>query len=399
MPIRDNRYIPEEDRDFFILLRAGLWQKAEEPLSDSPDWEYIYTIACEQTVQGIVADGITILKAAYGQGRFDTPFPTGEHWQETYDKFLSAVAQIVRRNWLVDQEQTKICDILNRSGIRYCIIKGQVVARCYPKPMLRCSGDIDILFDKDMRLAVDVLTPLATNVNGHLNDVDSHYDMYFRGVPPDPQAVEVELHEVARSYFADKLDQVTEAERELMFTGSNFTHYQHNGIMIQTPSLTYHTLFLLSHILRHVMNTGIGLRQFCDWAVFLSRNREELNREIITYMIYHAGFQRQWNIFRTFISDFLGLSPELDPNLKQRDIRSSNHILWEQCKEMGNFGHNRTEKEYNSDCFVSRNWYYAMSANALFMRTFRIAPRNAIQRLINFYTTQARAIIRRTSNF
>ena len=155
MSVTGNKYIPVVDRDFFILLHAGLWQRVADELSPSPDWAYIYRLACQQTVQGIVADGISLYQS---QHRCNIP-------QDLEDKFLSAVAQIVRRNYTIDQKQQEINKMLSDSRISYFVVKGQMIGKLYPRPMLRCSGDIDYLMPlSDIRTAQDILTPLASKI-------------------------------------------------------------------------------------------------------------------------------------------------------------------------------------------------------------------------------------------
>ena len=65
-------------------------------MSDSPDWSYIYTLACEQTIQGIIADGIGLYKSVYPNHNLDA---------KIYNNFLNQSAQIVRQNYKLNQVQ------------------------------------------------------------------------------------------------------------------------------------------------------------------------------------------------------------------------------------------------------------------------------------------------------
>ncbi|MBR1467664.1 MAG: nucleotidyltransferase family protein [Bacteroidaceae bacterium] len=397
MPVRDNRYIPEEDRDFFILLWAGLWQKAEEPLSDAPDWEYIYTIACEQTVQGIVADGITILKAAYGQGRFDTPFPTGEHWQETYDKFLSAVAQIVRRNHTVNRMQAYFCSILNQNDIHYAIIKGQIVGQNYPKPMLRCSGDIDILVrEEDYKQAKDIALRLATAVL--LDNSPKNIDFRIDNIV-------LEIHGVALSYFAAQMDKCIEQERILMHTNCDYGHTDCYGIDVATANIHYHSLFLLYHIIRHITHTGLGLRQICDFAVFINRNASSINITWLKDFLIKSGALHHWNFFLKFSMDFLGMpaNPSLHISIDSLTIRIWAYIkyrcqnpvsptaaqIWKQCRLTGNMGHKTSinENNFNHRNKIERNLRHFQYVHSYVWNNFRLYPRQSLKTLSGFYVS------------
>jgi len=330
MPVRDNRYIPEEDRDFFILLRAGLWQKAEEPLSDAPDWEYIYTIACEQTVQGIVADGITILKAAYGQGRFDTSFPTGEHWQETYDKFLSAVAQIVRRNHQINKKQSELNSIFDEQSIRYYVVKGQEAARNYPKPMLRCSGDIDYLMPLDhLRLAQNLLTPLATNIEP--------YEEYLQHQGFMLGDIEVELHGALHPRLGKRIDRVLDRLQEELFNGT--VSYD-----------TFNAVYVLLHCLQHYHWSGLGLRQILDWTMLLSTSKD-IDSARVQKAISEMHINKEWSNFLCFCVKWLGMKTSLP---RQNNSESIPSQIWQHAKSGGNMGHHKEKKERIPNTFVRK---------------------------------------------
>ena len=366
MLVRDNRYIPEEDRDFFILLRAGLWQKAEEPLSDSPDWEYIYTIACEQTVQGIVADGITIVKAAYGQGQFDTPFPTGEHWQETYDKFLSAVAQIVRRNHQINQKQAEINSLFDEQSIRYYVVKGQEAAKNYPKPMLRCSGDIDYLMPLDhLRLAQNLLTPLATSIEP--------YEEYLQHQGFMLGDIEVELHGALHPRLGKRIDKVLDRLQEELFNGT--VSYD-----------TFNTVYVLLHCLQHFHWSGLGLRQITDWTMLLSTSKD-IDHARVQKAISDMRIKQEWSNFLCFCVKWLGMKTSLPGQNNSESIPAQ---IWQHAKSGGNMGHHKEKKERIPNTFVrvSSEWCRIIKT---YFRNRSLSPvisRNLVSVQFNEYRKQ-----------
>ena len=370
MPVRDNRYILEEDRDFFILLRAGLWQKAEEPLSDAPDWEYIYTIACEQTVQGIVADGITIVKAAYGQGQFDTPFPTGEHWQETYDKFLSAVAQIVRRNHQINQKQAEINSLFDEQSIRYYVVKGQEAAKNYPKPMLRCSGDIDYLMPLDhLRLAQNLLTPLATSIEP--------YEEYLQHQGFMLGDIEVELHGALHPRLGKRIDKVLDRLQEELFDGT--VSYD-----------TFNAVYVLLHCLQHFHWSGLGIRQILDWTMLLATSRD-IDPARVQKSISDMHIKQEWSNFLCFCVKWLGM----DTSMMYGSIPGSKHIrltsyIWNNVTEMGNMGHKRKNVDLSQMNYLFRHFFQWNNFIYDYLAHHRVTPyisKHMLHRELKLYFT------------
>ena len=88
---RDHRRV---ERQFFTLLRSGLWNEVpDRSLFDSgdTDWEALYRLAFEQTSVGIVTDGINRL-----------PKECLPAEPERLDPFLGDMLSTARRNAQLD---------------------------------------------------------------------------------------------------------------------------------------------------------------------------------------------------------------------------------------------------------------------------------------------------------
>lgn len=318
----DNRYIPAEDRDFFILLRAGLWQRIEGKLSSSPDWSYIYRLACEQTVQGIVADGISLYKAVH---HCNIP-------QDVDDKFMSAVAQIVRRNYTIDQKQQEINRLFSDSNIKYFVVKGQMIGKLYPKPMLRCSGDIDYLLPPtDFRTAQNILTPLATSIDP--------YDQYLHHQGFMLDNIEVEIHGALHPHLGNGIDKVLDSLQEKLFAGT--VSYD-----------TFNCVYIFLHCLQHFHWSGLGLRQITDWALLLATS-QDIDYRCVADAISQMGIQQEWDTFCSFCTEMLGFNPfESLLQLSSCDNASAVSQIWREAKAGGNMGHNHKRKPKSTNRII-----------------------------------------------
>ena len=125
------------DQQFFSLLRTGLWGTEPEVslFAGETDWETVFLMAKEQTVVPMVADGVESLLS-----RTDIEIP-----REVRKRFASGLLKTEQRNRRMDRLSTYLFQKAEAEGIPCVILKGQGVARCYPVPLRRQSGDVDVV--------------------------------------------------------------------------------------------------------------------------------------------------------------------------------------------------------------------------------------------------------------
>ena len=143
-----------------------------------------------------------------------------------------------------------MCDKLTRSGRWCCILKGQGLARLYPHPLWRQSGDIDVWVRGQRRQLVE----MTRRLTGRREEVTYHHTD-FPVFPTTP----VELHFTPTWMFSPvtnrRLQAWFDTQREVLTTEGGFP----------CPTLEFDVLFVLIHIFRHIFDEGIGLRQVVDY--------------------------------------------------------------------------------------------------------------------------------------
>lgn len=361
MLVKDNTHIPAEDKDFFILLRIGLWQKVEEPLSDSPDWPYIYRLACEQTVQGIVADGMGLYRAAYERGDFGiTPFPSGEGWEEASSLFLSQSAQIIRQNYIINRGLQQLSQQLSRSSITALVVKGQAIAQSYPKPMLRCSGDIDLFLDDDYERCKQFLQSLSTCV------MSENTKLVDQGFMID--GIEVEAHGQVNPNLGSRVRDVLVSAQHQMFQHHDFAYFNCSGVQVAKPSASFDALYIFLHCLQHFCYSGLGIRQICDWSMHISTNRSEIKIDELQSQLHQMHLTHAWNTFMCFVEHYLGLESSKTIYFGRHDDLHP-AIIWDSIKHSGNMGHHSYDGGVTTHIF----WFF---------RNTQISTRIALRMLV-----------------
>lgn len=136
----------DENRKLLLsLLRIelGCDDAIEMSAKHSISASRIFQLAKEQIVMGIVADGIE--KAVANGLKLDS---IGFD-QISLLKFIGVRTKIETKNKQINQALVEIYGKFQGKSLYPILLKGQVVALQYPKPMSRQSGDIDFFFVRD----------------------------------------------------------------------------------------------------------------------------------------------------------------------------------------------------------------------------------------------------------
>ena len=150
------------------LLRAGLWEQPEWeegvfPLAEA-EWGALFRLACRQTVQGVVFEGIRKLPEAWCPPR------------KVLAMWLLAVEQLAKEHARVEARMLEQAAWWKQRGITAIVLKGQGVAAMYPVPERRVCGDIDWYFPN--RQEWSAASRIAEE-KGCTVETDSDGDMHY----------------------------------------------------------------------------------------------------------------------------------------------------------------------------------------------------------------------------
>lgn len=294
---------------FLLLLRQGLWGKPEAtdglfPLTPQ-EWNRLYAMAVKQTVQGIVYDGIALLPVAQ-----QPPRPFYIQWTVAID----TLERMNRQQQLLIEVFGHIFLASSKRPIPFKVIKGQNVGCYYRNPLHRLCGDIDLYFGNEARTeeANHRIEQSGIPVERKLNG-ESGYTL--EGVVIEHHSHLIDLH-----YAAKELQEWESLQ------------FQHPGQGLP-PTATH--LLLSTHILKHLINEGIGLRQLCDVAMALVALHGQTDPQEL------AVLSRRWSIYKwnqllyALLVKYLGLPQEYLPF----PARYNPDRLMDEIWASGNFGH------------------------------------------------------------
>lgn len=337
-------------RAFFELVKAGLfpvhgeWGMVHDSLFKDVDWEKVFQLAQEQSVLGLLFQGIEVLKAK----GIDLSVP-----KVLLLQWIGEVLVIEQRNKEMNAFIAELIDKLRKSDIYVLLVKGQGVAQCYENPFWRSSGDVDLLFSADnYEKAKTVLMPIASEVETEYEGI-SHLGMTI-------DEWVVELHGSLRVGLPQRINRVLDDIQEDTFYRGNVRSWLNGQTQIFMLGKENDIVYVFVHFINHFYKEGVGLRQICDWCRLLYTYRDSLNYELLKSRIKRVGLMSEWKAFGALAIEYLGFPkdsmPLLDVRSKKEDVRwrkKADRIM-EFILKSGNMGHNRDMSHFSKYPYLIR---------------------------------------------
>ncbi|MGN0035945.1 MAG: nucleotidyltransferase family protein [Bacteroidaceae bacterium] len=338
-------------RQFLALLRVGLWQQPvdESCFADaSPDWAALFRMAADQTVSGLVYDGINALPPHL--------YPPTE-WVM---RWCASAVRIEQANERVDRALAALSAFYCERGIRPVLLKGQGVARLYPEPGHRQCGDIDFYLGAHYGRAKQLLQAEGFRLG---SEGEKHVDYVCGGVAVENHRYAAVLYHPGRNRRFQRWADAWLSEKG--------TSCRIKDEEVTLPPPGFNAVYLLVHALLHFIPEGIGLRQVCDWARLLYVCRESIDRERLCREVRALGLEEAFVTFGYVAVRHLGLPPECVPfSLEGAD--EAGEFLLDDILQGGNFGHARPVNRLRQEGGWAKHWhnYRAIRSRCREMRLF-----------------------------
>ena len=243
-------------------------------------------------------------------------------------KYAGKMSKIQRRNEMANLELADFVNVCQQHSIDMLVVKGQTIGALYHNPLLRISGDIDFLIKDDY----SVCKPRIEQALG----VALPEKMIEREVSFNRNKMLYELHNNLMA-FGSRRNQ--EYWQQLMDEAWKEPCYVMVGeARVRTLPPTVNAVYLFLHLFFHLIREGVGLRQFCDWAVFLHAYRDKIDAEQLRIILERLGIVKGFRAFGNILVSDLGLLSSSFPlEITAEDRKWRNTILKDVLKG-GNFG-------------------------------------------------------------
>lgn len=238
-----------------IQIAMGLREPSlERPLSRN-EWQEIYAVAKKQAVLGILSPLAVLLPR--------------EQLVLGVESYLLLYAEKVRaKNEEMAGYAAEITRSFDELGLRTCILKGLGVARLYPDPGIRQSGDIDIWAEGNIKDIIKTVSRKWKVVNVFYHHAD---------ISPLGRKCSVELHFcptwMNNPFSNRRLQKYFRTQSELQFSNRS----AESGF--SSTTLAFDCCYSAIHIYRHLLFEGVGLRQLMDYYYILKNSSESDRKE------------------------------------------------------------------------------------------------------------------------
>lgn len=337
-----------KDIVFLELLRVSLWGSEPQIPNDFKDWGKVFTLAKTQSVLSLVANAV-----------LNDPKLSGQLADGLKAKLKGHVMANMATHSMLNNSVVQVVLALDAAGISSVLLKGQALACNYPIPELRACGDIDIYVGSENYLrACDVLSAIATwKEEGRPEDNVKHYDIRIGQTP-------VEIHRYSDVNASKYYDMIYQAySDEGLSQGGRTMNFA--GTVVNTPADDFNAFYIFNHLWHHFLTSGIGLRQFCDWMMFLHVRQDEIDRAKLKKIIEDMNLMIPWQTFGCVLVDKLGLPEDEFPFYDARRRGKVSKIMRIVFDE-GNFG---KEREMYKD--RSGEGYYKRKMKSFFLYSGR----------------------------
>lgn len=302
-----------KEQSFFIRILSDHLNGRETEHVDGLDWAIIHEYALKHQVNGIVYTQVMNF------------MPEGIKNTFCHETIATLYYASIRENDF-DAVQKE----LKKEGVSYFIVKGPVIADLYPNPKLRVMGDIDMVIHRDNRDECnDIL--LRNGYECKTNQSDREWQYY-------KNKMELELHD--RLVYEESIN---EEGHDAYF--NDCWKYVKDGQL----DWNFHFLFLIFHLRKHFMNSGVGFRQFMDLAVVVQKMNidwtwmEQNLKETGLYSFAKKCFG--------FIDRWFGIKAPLIDRIDDDFFEEATQKIFAD----GVFGFNNIENETNSSVNEARN--------------------------------------------
>ena len=307
---------------FFALLRLAMTGEQFDSVPTAEEWSEFYQMAGLQSVTGVCFTASPRLPKAQ-----QPPVELMVRW-------MGEAEDIRRMNELQNQEAARLTRLFTEAGRRSAILKGQANARLYPDRLSRQVGDIDIWVEGGKKGVVALLMELGLVTELGSTSVDGKPTASYHHVhlPPTKDHIVVEVHFRPSSgnfnpFTNRRLQRWLEQE-----IGSSCQPVDEG---FNVPSVRFALMMQLSHIQRHFLVVGIGMRHVCDYYWLLKNSTEEDRREVASHLS-SFGLRYTASALMWVLSEVLHLDEGL--MLCQPDSYRGEWMLRE-IMAGGNFGH------------------------------------------------------------
>lgn len=249
------------ESEYLIKLIKNVINEEEiSPAPEGMDWKSFIDLAKKQQVYSVIAEALEKLNIPKEQKQKLTLYSQNE----------------LLRMLAMKSEFEEIEQELNEKEIKYMLLKGSVLRQYYPKEKMRQMSDMDILYDNSK---ADTVSSFMKKRGYALVSSGDHSDDYMK-----KPFYTFEFHR-------DLFDEDSDFNPDFSFVWENakkdeLKEYKYN---MNCNDLYLHTV---THMYKHYILGGFGIRFLCDVYLILKKDSSRLNFDYISRKLNKFGIKQ-----------------------------------------------------------------------------------------------------------
>lgn len=309
------------EKVFFEILRASLWKTSVVIPEGFTDWTNVMRLAKVQALTGLVAD-VSISDPC-----------VSELLPEDFIPKLNRIRIVnVSTYYRLSSTLIMVVTAMRKYGIEPVLLKGQSMARNYPVPELRQCGDIDLYVGTaNYESSYEALKQIADEIDepDALTSDEKHFHAKIANSV-------IEVHKYADIHSSSTFNKIYQkyADRGL---SCNLVKMHFGDMDVSSPEDNFNAFYVFNHMWHHFMAGGVGLRQVCDWIMFLHSRAGKLDLDYLYAILNEMKLLIPWQAFGCIAVDVLGLPAEEFPFYTTKYRSKADKVL-KRIMEEGNFG-------------------------------------------------------------
>ena len=252
----------------------------------------------------------------------------------------------------IEQFTVRLTSLLKEHHIPCILLKGISLAAYYPTPELRKLGDVDLYISDpdDLDKAKQLL---ERNDFRPMDEVSDHHLTYQYTFPQTNRTYILELHfRIVGLYQYGPANQIVNT----VFSANAFQPFlqtirnQEYTVLPPTESVFY----MIHHMLKHYLYSGFGIRLLCDFTLYLTRHKDEIDFDRIHNWCQESRILHLYEIILESCRLYLGLSEKIDPHIHYNAADCEKFI--EKILSDGDVGKNEKNELVSSGSYDAVNW-------------------------------------------
>ena len=221
---------------------------------------------------------------------------------------VDSMPKMVKKQWIGEvlqkeqqyavQQKTAaaMAALFHRNGIRTYVLKGDVVAECYPKPSHRVSVDLDCFLTEANE---DQNDNVWERGNRLIEEVGFEVSRgFYKNSSFYLPGLHVENHQFLTPFRGNKrLKSLERLLQRLINENDNDNDNRFEGTWLYRPPVMVSALFLIEHAYSHFLHEGLTWRHVLDWMMFSKKHREEIDWRALETYLDEFGFRKFYETF------------------------------------------------------------------------------------------------------